>query len=206
LAVFAAGAASAQDQRVEIGANVGWVQSDGVTFDGLAVNGNIFNSIEPKDGMSLGLDLGFFATENVQVQFAFTRQDSKLVAGGSREMEISDLNVDNYMGNIVYHFGESSGTVRPYVFGGLGMTHYGNLSFQNRDIDGESKFATNWGAGVKLYPSPRFGLKLGVKWTPTYIKSDAAGYWCDPYWGCYTIGDAQYSNQFEFGGGLSVRF
>jgi len=39
-----------------------------------------------------------------------------------------------------------------------------------------------------------------------YIKSDAEGYWCDPYWGCYVVGDAQYSNQFGFSGGITLRF
>jgi hypothetical protein len=77
---------------------------------------------------------------------------------------------------------------------------------QQRDIDGETKFATNWGGGVKLYPGERVGLKLGVRWTPTYVKTDPTGYWCDPYWGCFTVGDAQYSNQFEFSGGVFFRF
>ncbi|MET0213234.1 MAG: hypothetical protein ABW292_09540 [Vicinamibacterales bacterium] len=39
-----------------------------------------------------------------------------------------------------------------------------------------------------------------------YIKSDAAGWWCDPYWGCYLVGDPQYSNQFGFTGGVTIRF
>lgn len=208
---LAAGAASAQDHRVEVGGNIGWVYSDGVTFDGIAVGGNIFNSVEPKDSVSYGFNLGFFATPNVEVEFAWTRQDSKLVAGGSTEMEVTDLSVDNYMGNVVYNFGESDSKVRPYVFGGLGATGYGSLSFRGlngvqREIDGNTKFATNWGAGVKIYPGEHVGLKLGVRWVPTYIKSDATGYWCDPYWGCYTVGDAQYSNQFELAGGLSFRF
>jgi outer membrane protein W len=211
IVALAAGAASGQDHRVEIGGNIGWTFSDGVTFDGLAVNGNVFNEVAPKDAVSYGFNLGVFATENVEVEFAWSRQDSKLEALGSTEVEVADLNVDNYMGNVVYNFGESDSTVRPYVFGGLGATVYGGLSFrgldgEQRDIDSESKFATNWGLGVKIYPGERVGLKLGVRWTPTYIKSDAVGYWCDPYWGCYTVGDAQYSNQFEFTGGLSFRF
>jgi opacity protein-like surface antigen len=211
LAVLAAATASAQDYRVEVGGNVGWTMSDGVSFDGIAVNGNVFNEIGPKDGMSYGLDLGVFANEQIQVEFLWSRQDSKLLAAGTTELEITDLSVDNFMGNIVYHFGDSASRVRPYLFGGLGATSYGSLSFrglngQQRDIDGETKFATNWGGGVKLYPSERLGLKLGVRWTPTYIKTDPTGYWCDPYWGCFTVGDAQYSNQFEFAGGLFFRF
>jgi opacity protein-like surface antigen len=102
-------------------------------------------------------------------------------------------------------------TARPYVFGGAGMTQYGSVDFtgasgERRSTGGESQFSTTWGAGVKIYPSKSVGLKLGVRWTPTYIKSDAEGWWCDPYWGCYVVGDAQYSNQFEFSGGPSLRF
>jgi hypothetical protein len=45
-----------------------------------------------------------------------------------------------------------------------------------------------------------------VRWTPPSIPSDAEGWWCDPYWGCYTLSDAQYSNQLELTGGITLRF
>ena len=73
-------------------------------------------------------------------------------------------------------------------------------------ISGASKFSSTWGAGVKLYGASRVGGRFGVRWTPTYIKSDAEGYWCDPYWGCYVVGDAQYANQFDINGGVTFRF
>jgi hypothetical protein len=50
------------------------------------------------------------------------------------------------------------------------------------------------------------GVRFGVQWTPTYIKTDSEGWWCDPYWGCYVVADAQYSNQFELSGGITLRF
>ena len=75
------------------------------------------------------------------------------------------------------------------------------------EIDGFTNFSTTWGAGVKGYGSgSTLGFKAGLQWTPTYIKSDAEGWWCDPYWGCYVIGDAQYANQWTFNGGLLLRF
>ena len=74
------------------------------------------------------------------------------------------------------------------------------------ETGGETQFSTTWGAGVKLFPAPNFGVRFGMQWTPTYIKSDPGGYWCDPYWGCYMVGDAQYSHQFQFNGGVTFRF
>jgi len=134
-----------------------------------------------------------------------------MLIGGSRERELGDWSVDNYHGYIAYNTGDSDSKARFYVLGGLGATRYGSLGFtgangQSRSIGGETQFSTTWGAGIKAYLGKSAGLKLGVRWTPTYIKSDAEGWWCDPYWGCYVVGDPQYSNQFEFSGGLVFRF
>ena len=54
--------------------------------------------------------------------------------------------------------------------------------------------------------SSNVGIRLEGRWTPTYIKSDPEGYWCDPYWGCYTVAEAEFSNQFELSGGIIIRF
>jgi hypothetical protein len=209
---LAASAAWAQDPRVEIGAVGAWTLSDGV--EGASVlggDGNFYNSIEPKDAFSYSLSLGFFVTPNVEIGGLFSQQKSKMVIGGTAERELGDWSVDNYHGYVAFNSGDADSAARFYFLGGLGATRYGSLSFtsvtgQAREIGGETQFSTTWGAGVKLYPSRNVGLRLGARWTPTYIKSDAAGWWCDPYWGCYVVGDAQYSNQFEFGGGLTFRF
>jgi hypothetical protein len=209
---LAASASWAQDPKVEIGAVAGWTFSDGVTGDGIiAGDGKIYNSIGPKDSFSWGLDMGFFVNENVQVGALFSQQMSKMVIGGTAEREVGDWSVQNYHGIFTYNWGDPDAKARPYLFGGLGATHYGGVSFtaannQGRETGGETQFSSTWGAGIKLYPGKAAGIKLGVRWTPTYIKSDAAGWWCDPYWGCYTVGNAQFSNQFEFSGGVTFRF
>ena len=71
--------------------------------------------------------------------------------------------------------------------------------------EGDTQFSGTLGAGVKAYAG-NVGVRLGAQWTPTYIKSDSVGWWCDPYWGCYVVGDAQYSNQFQLSAGLTFRF
>jgi opacity protein-like surface antigen len=190
----------------------GWTFSDGVTGGPiLAADGNLYDRIEPKDSFSYALDLGIYVNENLQIGGLFSQQKSKMLVGGTGEVEVGDWSVDNYHGVFTYNFGDGDATARPYVFMGLGVTRYGSLDFTGvggvaREIGGESQFSTTWGLGVKVYPSRSVGVKLGVRWTPTYIKSDAEGWWCDPYWGCYVVGDAQYSNQFEFTGGIVVRF
>ena len=204
--------ASAQDPRVEISGTAGWTFSDGVggqtavTVPGVGV----FDSIGPKDAFSWGARLGFNVTPNVEVGFLFNQQSTKYELGGTSTFELGDVSVYNYHGYLAYNFGDSDASVRPYFLGGLGATQYGKIGVTvgntTRELGGETQFSTTWGLGVKLFPGPKFGIRLEGRWTPTYIKSDAEGWWCDPYWGCYVVGDAQYSNQFELSGGITLRF
>jgi len=118
--------------------------------------------------------------------------------------------VSTYHGYLSYNFGEAAARIRPFLYGGLGATSFGSVDFntplRSGTFGGNTKFSTTWGAGVKYFFSPKIGVRAAASWTPTYIKSDAGGYWCDPFWGCYLVGDAQYSNQFGLTGGVTVRF
>jgi opacity protein-like surface antigen len=211
VAVIAAATASAQDARVELSGTAGWTFSDGVSGSAVTVPGvGSFDRVDPKDAFSWGARLGYLVNPNLEVGFLFDQQSTKLEFGGTTTKEIGDLSLRNYHGYFAYNFGDENATARPYVLGGAGATQFGSISANvagvQRNVDGSTKFSTTWGAGVKVFPSPKVGVRLEGRWTPTYIKSDATGWWCDPYWGCYVTGNAQYSNQFELSGGLTLRF
>jgi len=211
-ALLVASASQAMAQGAEVGVTVGWTFSDGASGDPfLAANGNLYDRLDPKDSFSWGLNVGVPVTPNVEVGFIFGQQMSTLIADGTAETEVGDMSVNTYHGYVGYNFLESDSSIRPYLLFGLGATNYPSVSYTNafgqgRELEGFTGFSTTWGAGVKGYAGGNFGFKAGIQWTPTYLKSDAAGWWCDPYWGCYVIGDAQYGNQWTFNGGLLVRF
>jgi hypothetical protein len=211
LLALATSTAWAQDPRVEISGTAGWTWSDGVSGDGVTVPGlGTYNRVDPKDAFSWGLRLGFLATENVEIGLVFDQQSTSLEVGGTSSFELGDLSLRNYHGYFAYNFGDIDATTRPYVLIGLGATQYGTINVSagglQRDIDGNTRFSGTGALGVKIFPTPGFGIRLEGRWTPTYIKSDAAGWWCDPYWGCYVVGDAQYANQWQLGGGITLRF
>jgi len=205
-------APSAYAQKVEVSGIFGWTLSDGVTGQAtLAGDGNLYDTIDVKDSASWGFSVGVNATEQFEVGFLYGQQMSTLAIEGTQVRDIGDLKINTYHPYITYNAGDSSMTVRPYFMIGLGATNYGSVAFTTaqgnaRETASETQFSTTWGAGVKMFPSPNVGIRFGAQWTPTYIKTDAAGYWCDPYWGCYVVGDAQYSNQFQFNGGIVFRF
>jgi hypothetical protein len=202
----------AQQPRAEVSVLFGWSFSDGVSGDPVVTgDGEIFDRIDPKDSFKWGLMGGALLGDegNAEVGFMWGQQLSKLTAGGTTTREIGDMTISNYHGYFGYNFLESAATVRPYIFGGLGATSFGSVDYQtvNRSgtIGGETQFSTTWGAGAKFYAG-NVGARIGLQWTPTYIKSDAAGWWCDPWFGCYLVGDPQYANQFEINGGVLFRF
>jgi outer membrane protein W len=216
LLIFVAGVVPGFAQsRFEATVHWGWGFSDGVSGQTYLnpVSGEAFDRIDPKDSNILGLGFGIMLNENTEAGFLYNHQFSKLVLGGTlgtADRDLGDMKVENYHGYLGYNFGEADAKVRPFLYGGLGATVYGsvdyNTPFRQGTIGGNTQFSTTWGAGVKYYPGQRIGLRFGASWTPTYIKSDAAGWWCDPWWGCYMIGDAQYSNQIQLNAGVTFRF
>jgi hypothetical protein len=215
--LFAAAPAMAQASKVEVSANVGWVISDGVTGTAVkALDGNTYNELDAKDSIGYHFTVGLHASPHLLVGFLYGRQESKLQAKGSATKEIGDMNIDNYHVFFEYDLGGQSAVVKPFLYGGLGSTKYGDVNFTQQNvvnpnftehtIPGQTRFSTTWGAGVKIYPTKVVGFRAEMRWVPTYIKSDAAGWWCDPFWGCYVVGSAQYSNQLDFSGGVTLRF
>jgi hypothetical protein len=196
----------------EVGIFAGWTFADGVELDNAIPggDGNLYTRIDPKDSFGWGFDVGVLFGEGAEVGFIFSNQPSKLVAGGTNDFEIGDMTVNTYHGYFAYNFGGSDAKVRPYIMGGFGATNYGSVDFQtiNRSgtISGETRFSSTWGAGIKAYPGKAVGFRAGVRFTPAYIKSEPGGWWCDPYWGCYVVGDAQYANLFDLTGGVTFRF
>jgi outer membrane protein W len=202
--------ASAQ-ARVEVSGIAAWTLSDGVEGDGIrALDGNIYDAIDIKDSFSWGFGVGFNVSETAEVGFLFNQQMSTLRVQGTNTVDVGDMNVTSYHPYFAYNFGESDATVRPFILLGLGATSYASVPFTRPGFSGETggdtQFSTTWAAGVKYFASPNVGVRLSATWTPTYITTESGGWWCDPYWGCYVVGDSKYANQFHFNGGITFRF
>jgi opacity protein-like surface antigen len=209
--ILVAASASAQ-KKVEASFNVGYGASEGITSDQTPRLGQTYDTLTVDNGASIGLTVGFFVTPKAEVEFLWARQNSRLQAEGPSvsALPLSELAVYNYMGNFVYNFGEHDANVRPYVFGGLGATQYSFgqnlLPGSTGNIPSDTRFSTHWGGGVKFYFTPNIGARAGVRWTPTAVKTNTTGIWCDPFYGCWPITNTQYSNQFETSGGVTFRF
>ena len=212
LFILVAGAAPAFAQgKVEVSGFVGFSLNDGVDGNAvLAGDGNIYDTIQPSDSAIYGFTVGFLAGEGAEFGFRWAQAPTTLQVKGTNTRDLGDMSINNYHGYFAYNFGEADAPMRPFVMIGLGATSFGevnvNTGLRSFTTAGETQFSTTWAGGVKIFPSPHVGVRLSAEWTPTYIKTDSVGWWCDPDWGCYLVGNAQYSSQFQFNGGVTLRF
>lgn len=216
---FTVVATPALAQRVEASANIGYTASEGITSDDrvFVTPGAFYDTVSPKSGSSFNFTFGVFVTEQAELEFLWARQSSQLVASGpaAADLPITDMSVYNYHFNFVYNWGMADSRVRPFAFGGLGATQYsfGDVLIAGPPgsgapglLDGETQFSSTIGGGVKFYFSPNIGAKVTGRYTPTFITSDPEGVWCDPWYGCWQVVDTEYSNQFDFSAGITIRF
>jgi hypothetical protein len=214
IAVLVLGSAAAATAQSKVEASIlgGWTMADGVTGGPVTVaDGNAYDVVALDDSPTWGASLGVNVTNNIEVGFLFLQQLSGMELRGTKITDVGDVSISSYHPYIALNLGDADASLRPYGFLGLGATHYGPVQFtratgETGETDGATQFSGTLGVGVKYFRSPRFGLRAGIQWTPTYIKSDASGWWCDPYWGCYLLTDAQYSNQLHLTGGITFRF
>ena len=200
---------SASAQVIEIGGHAGYTLSEGIDFPATMVSGVTYDGVEQTDAFSWGFTVGARLRQGLGVGFLWDRQQSDLEVSGPRaKTNLGAMNVDNYHGVFSFDYPvPANPAVAGFLFLGLGATSFGNVNIMGQNVDGETRFSTTWGAGVKFNPGEGpVGFRAAIRWTPTYIKSDAGGVWCDPYWGCTSYSDPDYSHQVEFAGGLTYRF
>jgi len=206
-------------QRTEGSVSIGYSANDGIASGSRFLFGQTYDTAGIDSGASFNATLGVFATRGLEFEFLFSRQDTDLSADGpGGGLQITRTAVYNYMGNVVYNWGDEDSVLRPFVFGGLGATHYDFGDFNDfllpQPVQGrrfhadgsETQYASNFGGGVKFYFTRYFGAKATVRVTPTYITSTHGGTWCDPWYGCWPVYDDHYSTQWDTSVGITFRF
>jgi opacity protein-like surface antigen len=201
---------SAQEKRIEISATAGYTFSNTIPADEklFGDGSRIIDEVGPKSGYSWGFQGDYSITNRIAVGALWNRQQSRLRFEFPfyDSVDFTDMTVDNYHGLVIYHFADRDTNFRPFVFGGLGATRYKPRTIGDISFADEVEFSTTWGGGLKFYPASKVGFKLGVRWTPTHIRTDPSGIWCNTRFGCWVISTRVYSNQVEFGAGILLRF
>lgn len=195
-------ALSSWSQKLEVTAFIG-----GQTNGGMDLSTLLFQRIDVKNGRTSGLSAGYLLGDRYGLEFLWSYNKANTVAqprGSGSEITIFTLDTNQYLGNFIVHFAPREKALRPFLMAGAGAT---NLSPARDGVSNSTRFAWDVGGGVKYNFSRHFGLRLQAKWSPVYLTTTKAGYWCDPYWGgCWTVGDNHYLNEFDVTAGITLRF
>jgi len=108
-------------------------------------------------GARLSLNSGMLTGH--ELSYAFERHDIEIANAAE-----SKARTQQFFYNFVLHVMPKSSAVRPFVTAGAGYTSFapgdGGIF---RDAAGENKFGINYGGGLKVKLSRRFGLRFDVR-------------------------------------------
>ncbi len=158
------------------------------------------------DGFAFGAGIGYVPNSQFEFEGEYAYQGTDLILQQSLtpDYDLGGLTIHKIRGNFLFSPPSQGAPASPYFLLGLGAAIF------EADLPGGSgsrtQFSWQLGAGVKKMMSDTMGLRLQAAYAPSYLTESNDGYWCDPYYGCYTYPDPQYLDQWEFSLGLVKRF
>lgn len=142
-------------------------------------------------------------------EFMWNRQPTSLTSHdpyNNTYTYLTNMNLDMYQFDVLYHFLSPDRKLRPFVVAGLGFSHFGIPSQNGQSVIGfDNRFSYNLGGGVKYFFNRHWGLRAEVRWSPSHTTSSEAEY-CDPYFGCAPTTVANKAEQGQANIGIIFRF
>ena len=166
--------------------------------------------IRISDGFAYGLSLGYRLSPFVTMEASWVRTVGMAQAipyySGQPNIDLIDVAEDVIHANFLFYFGENQ-YVKPFFVTGLGVTLADGKANETFPNPGNlSRFSWNLGLGVEKMFNEKMGFRAQAKWFTTYVN-DQMAWWYDWWWGgYYLVPVSQYMGQWEFTGGLIIRF
>jgi hypothetical protein len=148
-----------------------------------------------RNSPAYGFAVGFRAHDEDVVEFRWSRQDTKIGPTGERVI----LNQFHLDCSHEYIVDEWPAWARPYIMASVGATHISSTT----NLASATRFSFGLGAGIKIFPSPRFGFKVQAEWLPLWITQKATAV-CSG--GCLVRFSGQLASQGEVTAGPVFRF
>jgi opacity protein-like surface antigen len=145
----------------------------GYTIGGSFEDNTTGTSLDVKEGGSLGLVLGLPDTPDTQYELFYGFQRTKVTGGGTFGGEtLFDLDIHYLHLGGTYMFSREK--VRPFVSGGLGLTHFVP---SGSGMNSKTYFSVSLGGGAKIPVSEHVGLRLEARGFMT-ILPDSTEIFC----------------------------
>jgi hypothetical protein len=174
----------------------------GGSFDSTGDDGAT-TRISVEDDSSFGLIVNFPSTWPTEWELVYSQQSTALDRRSPGDLRPLDLDISYLHAGGLYLFeGELA---QPYIAATLGVTR---LAPDEGDFRSETKFSFALGAGYKLFPARRFGLRLDARIWGTVLDSNS-GLFCrsgPEEAGCQVRASGSMLWQWELAAGGILRF
>jgi opacity protein-like surface antigen len=181
----------------------------GGIIDESAVGNPNVDYLRIKNSENYGIMAGVTFWGNFEGEFMWNRQPTSLSSHNPSDGTLtflSNMNLDMYQGDILYHFKPSDSKFRPFIVAGLGLSHFGVPPVNGQSVLGFSnRFSFNLGGGVKYFFTPHVGLRLEARWSPT-DTTQGQGEFCDEFGNCFPTTITNKAEQGQANIGLIFRF
>jgi hypothetical protein len=140
----------------------------GVTSGGEFADAESGVELSLGDSSHVGLILDIRESPNTQWEVLYSRQATEAdVAATPLAVSVLDLDVHYLQGGGTYQFGGEN--ARPFISATIGASHFDpGLS----SIDSETFLSFSIGAGLQLFPTGRFGMRLEARGFGTLLESN----------------------------------
>jgi len=171
-------------------------------FAGYRFGGDFFEIVTARpvhlDGaVALGAVIDIPLSDGLQFEGFVTHQQTDVVVPASLgRTAVWRIAVDHLQAGALQEF--DVGRVRPFLTGMLGLTRYA------AEADNEIRFSVSAGGGVKLFPTPRVGVRLESRVFTTFVDANGTAVACGPG-GCLVALRVNLVWQIEFTAGLVFR-
>jgi len=161
-------------------------------------------------GESWGLALDIPVPGGAFVELSYTRQNGSLDLDNWGVTTLTDMSVNHYQIGGLRSL--MPGPVSPFVFGGLGATHFSPaestvvIDETVYPVQAYTRFSMHFGAGFKAYfgKAEKVGIRASFKFLPT-LYNTGGGLWFGS--GGASVGlTGSAIWQYEIAGGLTVKF
>ena len=158
-------------------------------------------SFDTQDNVAAGVALDFRTPGNsaAEIYWSHFAGDINATLNNGTKLTEGPLQRDDIMLNGIWYAYRANPRLLPYFSAGLG----GSI-FSTPKTASVGRFAWNIGAGLRRDIGQRLGIRADGRWMLTWVTT-GTGMWCDPYYGCYSVGTGEYYDQFELTGGLILR-
>ncbi len=130
------------------------------------------DDVDVRDAGTYGIRVGVNANRwlGIEAGFSKARGDIESVGGSSlfgSGVKLGELDVQHYELNMLFNMGRRR--VIPYITLGAGVTRF-DARVPDVDTSADTRFTANFGAGVKAFFDPHFGLRFDGRYRAAYVN------------------------------------